>query len=254
MNISIEDIDTVKLDKFIINNVNKTFTTKINDKKSKQNGRSKSNRKKREPLMPFHNKSILYEAGIDEAGRGPMFGRVYSACVILPHEGFDHSKMKDSKRFSSKKKILEVYEYIKKNAIDYCVAYEDENVIDDINILQATQQSMHKAIAGLKHRPEHLLVDGNYFRCYNDDKGKVSFTCIEGGDNLYTSIAAASILAKVERDKYIEELCEQYPYLDEYYGLLSNKGYGTKKHMEGIKSHGITQWHRKTFGICKKYA
>ncbi len=254
MDIFGEDIDTAKLDKFLINNVNKALATKTYYKKPKQCKKKGTTRTKREPLQHFHTETILYEAGIDEAGRGPMFGRVYSACVILPHDGFDHSKMKDSKRFSSKKKILEVYEYIKENAIDYCVAYEDETVIDDINILQATQQSMHKAIAGLKHRPEHLIVDGNYFRCYNDKKGIISFTCIEGGDNLYTAIAAASILAKVERDMYIEEMCKQYPYLDEHYGLLSNKGYGTKKHMDGIKTHGITPWHRKTFGICKQFA
>jgi ribonuclease HII len=249
----ISNIDTTKLDKFIITNVNNALHNKIGYKKQIKKARSKPTKNKRKPLQHFHNETYVYEAGIDEAGRGPMFGRVYSACVILPRKEFDHSKMKDSKRFSSKKKILEVYEYIKNNAIDYCVSYEDEKVIDNINILQSTQQSMHKAIAGLKHRPDHLLVDGNYFRPYNDDKGIIPFTCIEGGDNLYTSIAAASILAKVERDLYIEQLCEQHPYLDDRYGLLSNKGYGTKKHMDGIKEFGITQWHRKTFGICKRF-
>lgn len=217
-------------------------------------GRKKS--KKKEPLLHHMNDHITYEAGIDEAGRGPMFGRVYSACVILPHndETFDYSCLKDSKRFSSHKKLMSVYEYIKENAVDYCVCYEDEATIDNINILQATQQCMHSTIKGLTHRPEHLLVDGNYFKIYKDKKGVIPFTCVESGDNTYCAIAAASILAKVERDKYIEELCKENPELDTHYGLLSNKGYGTKKHIDGIKEHGISEWHRKTFGICKKFA
>jgi len=105
-----------------------------------------------------------------------------------------------------------------------------------------------------------LLVDGNYFKPYttlNKTKTKmetIKYQLIEGGDNKYTSIAAASILAKVERDKYIEDLCVLNPELIEHYGIDSNKGYGSKKHMDGIKQHGITKWHRKTFGICKEFA
>ena len=185
-----------------------------------------------------------------------MFGRVYSACVILPYNdsSFKYDLIKDSKRFSSKKKIKEVYDHIKEYAIDYCVAYEDETTVDSVNILQATQLSMHKAIRGLHHRPQQLIVDGNYFRPYRDAEGIIPFRCIENGDNCYTSIAAASILAKVERDAYIVEMCAQHPYLDEKYGLLSNKGYGTKRHLDGIREHGITPWHRQTFGICKQFA
>ena len=184
-----------------------------------------------------------------------MFGRVYSACVILPKNDpdFNYACLKDSKKFTSKKKINEVYEYIKANAIDYCVCYEDEKAIDEINILQATQRSMHHTIQGLKQRPQYLLVDGNYFKVYRDKKGTIPFTCIKGGDDKYCSIAAASILAKVERDAYILTLCEENPELDTHYSLCSNKGYGTKKHIEGIKKYGITQWHRKTFGICKTF-
>jgi len=105
----------------------------------------------------------------------------------------------------------------------------------------------------------HLLVDGNYFNTIhqlNTITNKIemiTYNTIEGGDNKYSAIAAASILAKVERDKYIDELCAENPTLVEYYGLNSNKGYGAKKHMEGIKAHGITEWHRKSFGICKNY-
>ena len=105
----------------------------------------------------------------------------------------------------------------------------------------------------------NLLIDGNYFNpitTFNKKTNKletVPYLTVEGGDNKYASIAAASILAKVERDKYIDELCEQNPTLSEYYGIDSNKGYGAKKHMDGIKEHGITIWHRRTFGICKNY-
>tara|TARA_B100000925_G_scaffold290739_1_gene276676 strand:- start:1427 stop:2122 length:696 start_codon:yes stop_codon:yes gene_type:complete len=220
----------------------------------------------KEPLKTSYSNDYNYEIGIDEVGRGPMFGRVYTAAVILPkNDSFDHSQMKDSKRFSSKKKINEVAEYIKKNAIAYAVSYESEDVIDKINILQATHSSMHKAVKeildkNISQEKVLLLVDGNNFKpymCYDKEKGlysQVNHKCIEGGDNKYTAIAAASILAKVERDKYIEELCSEYPHLDERYDLLSNKGYGTKAHMDGIKKHGITAWHRRTYGICKNYS
>jgi len=211
------------------------------------------------------------EIGVDEVGRGPLFGRVYSAAVILPKDGsFDHSKMKDSKKFSSKKKIAEVAQYIKENALTWNITYEDEKTIDDINILQATQQSMHKSIQGVLAKYNAiendktdkkflLLVDGNYFKPYtrvNKTKKaieQVPHICVEGGDNKYSAIAAASILAKVERDTYIEELCKEHPDLISKYAIDSNKGYGAAKHLAGIKEHGITIWHRRTFGICKNY-
>ena len=105
----------------------------------------------------------------------------------------------------------------------------------------------------------NLLIDGNYFNPINIINKKtnkletIPYTCVEGGDNKYTAIAAASILAKVERDKYIEELCGKHPELIEHYAINSNKGYGAKKHIDGIKEHGITIWHRRSFGICKNY-
>ena len=104
-----------------------------------------------------------------------------------------------------------------------------------------------------------LLIDGNYFNpitILNKITSKfepIPYTTIEGGDNKYTAIAAASILAKVERDKYIDELCEQHPTLIEHYSIHSNKGYGAKKHLDGIKKYGITIWHRRSFGICKTF-
>lgn len=229
----------------------------------------KKKRNIQQPLkICFDNNTNIIELGIDEAGRGPMFGRVYAGLVVLPKDdSIDHSQMKDSKKFHSKKKIEQVAEYIKDNAVAWAVEYEDEQTIDDINILQATQSAMHKCIKTVLKKLTDvnldrllLLVDGNYFKPYttlNKTKTKmetIKYQLIEGGDNKYTSIAAASILAKVERDKYIEDLCVLNPELIEHYGIDSNKGYGSKKHMDGIKQHGITKWHRKTFGICKEFA
>ena len=217
------------------------------------------------------------EIGADEAGRGPLFGRVYSAAVILPKDNsFDHSKMKDSKKFHSKKQIDEVADYIKKNALAWYISFEDEKTIDEINILQATQKAMHSAILETRKQYNdimkkqnkkesndysfYLLIDGNYFNpitYFNKSFNKLEmlpYSCIEGGDNKYTAIAAASILAKVERDKYIEELCKENPELIEKYGIDQNKGYGAKQHIDGIKEHGITVWHRRSFGICKSFS
>jgi ribonuclease HII len=214
----------------------------------------------------FDENNSAYEIGVDEVGRGPMFGRVYTAAVVLPKDesAFNHFMMKDSKRFHSKKKIDAAASYIKENAIAYSVSYEEACVIDNINILQATQQAMHNSIKEtIKQLPTdaeiQLLIDGNYFKPYSTFSKErrmfetVSHVCIEGGDNKYTAIAAASILAKVARDQYIADLCEQYPELDEKYGIAKNKGYGSKQHLDGIQNNGITSWHRRTFGICKKF-
>jgi ribonuclease HII len=227
-----------------------------------------------QPLLKscYTEDKTVFEIGVDEVGRGPLFGRVYTAAVILPKDGsFDCSMVKDSKKFHSKKKIDEAADYVKKNALAWYISFEDEKTIDEINILQATQTSMHDSILEVikqynKKMPVDnsgmsysLLIDGNYFKpiTYLNKKTNrieaIPHTTVEGGDNKYASIAAASILAKVERDRYITELCEQNPTLSEYYGIDSNKGYGAKRHMDGIKTHGITIWHRRSFGICKNY-
>jgi len=241
------------------------------DEKMNQNEKPPLKRVKHEPLQKcYTNESNVIEIGIDEVGRGPLFGRVYVSAVILPKDdSFDHSKMKDSKKFHSKKKIEETAEYIKNSSIAWVVCYEDEVVIDEINILQATQKAMHKCIAEIINKnPDlfnnsetkiQLLIDGNYFNPYTyfNKKRKIleqiPHVCIEGGDNKYSTIAAASILAKVARDTYIEDLCKENPHLIEHYNIDSNKGYGAKKHLDGIKEHGITIWHRRSFGICKNY-
>ena len=195
------------------------------------------------------------EAGIDEVARGCLLGRVYTCAVIWNKENdedFDHPIMKDSKRFN-KEKREEMAEYIKNCALDYSIAYNDEKKIDKINILNATFDSMHKSLDGLNIDIDNILVDGNRFKPYLNKEGNyVPHICFEKGDTKYYAIAAASILAKVEHDKYIRELCEEYPELDEKYDLLSNMGYGTESHINGIKKYGISQFHRKTFGICKE--
>jgi len=219
----------------------------------------------------FTENQNIIEIGIDEVGRGPLFGRVYASAVILPKTNeFKHNEMKDSKKFTSKKKIQAISKYIKENAIAWSINYETENRIDEINILQATQHAMHNCITDIIRQLETkniefnlndllLLIDGNYFKPFikfNPISNKfetILHHAIEQGDNKFTSIAAASILAKVERDNYIEELCNENPELKEKYKIDTNKGYGSKHHIEGIKTHGITQWHRKTFGICKNY-
>lgn len=219
---------------------------------------------KKEPLKTSFINEAKYEIGIDEAGRGPMFGRVYTSAVILPKDdNFDHSKIKDSKRFHSQKKIKEVAEYIENNALFWSVQYMEHDEIDKMNIREATIYCMHKCINDIiKQMDEiksfddyYLLIDGNDFKPYgklfNNRLTYINHTCIEGGDNLYTPIAAASILAKVHRDEYIDELCNKYPLLDDYYSLRSNKGYGTSKHITGIYKNGISPWHRRTYGLCK---
>jgi ribonuclease HII len=219
--------------------------------------------KKQEKLLEkyYYNDNKIIEIGIDEAGRGPMLGRVYAAAVILPKDdSFQHNLMKDSKRFTSEKKIKQVADYIKNNAIAWSIGYSDETEIDEINIRNATYNSMHRALKNILDDCKQylILVDGNDFKPYTKYDNKLGLiqiphTCITGGDNKYTSIAAASILAKVARDEYIEKLCSDNPELEIRYNILKNKGYGTKIHLDGINTYGITKYHRKTFGICQNY-
>jgi len=238
------------------------------------------------PLSSTPQFTHRYEIGVDEAGRGPLFGRVYTGAVILPSPApvsssdtttaifgaFDFTLLKDSKKFTSDKKIREVANYIKEHAIAWAVSYEEADVIDRINIRRATLQCMrnsintviknHSVTLSMPTSPDDylLLIDGNDFipmGNYNQDTDEIdtyTHVCIEGGDNTYACIAAASILAKVARDDYIENLCDQHPVLDEMYSLRGNKGYGAKKHLDGIRRHGITQWHRRTYGICKSFS
>lgn len=216
-------------------------------------------------LKPYYNNNNNIEIGIDEAGRGPLFGRLYVAAVVLPKgPEFQHCDMKDSKKFHSKKKIKDIAEYIKSNAISWSVQYVEPEVIDEINIRQAVFKGMHECIRDILYKMNitdinnnlFLLIDGNDFRpftLYNENTEEIEtipYETIEKGDNKYTAIAAASILAKVHHDEYISKLCSNYPELIEKYGLDKNVGYGTKQHITGIELNGITQWHRKSFARC----
>lgn len=142
-----------------------------------------------------------------------------------------------------------MYQYIIDNAIEYNINFIDNKIIDKINILEATMLSMNKSITGLKTNIDTVLIDGNRFKTYLNEYSKpinfVSFETIVKGDSLYASIAAASILAKVSRDRYMKQLSAEYP----QYGWETNMGYGTKKHMDAIKQYGYTPYHRTTFKI-----
>jgi ribonuclease HII len=194
------------------------------------------------------------EVGLDECARGVLLGRIYAAAVILPKK-IDDEKIKlikDSKKLSKKKRIL-MAKFIKEIALDYTIQWCDEKVVDEINILNANQKAFHKCLDTLKMRPNSILVDGNIFHNYRHEDEFVKHTCIIKGDNAYYSIAAASILAKVTHDEYILNLCIDHPELLKY-DLDNNMGYGTKKHLDAIEKFGITPFHRKTFGCCKKFS
>ena len=198
--------------------------------------------------------------GVDESGRGPLFGRVYCAAVILPNQNsaFNMDIIKDSKKFSSFKKLCDVSKYIKENSLYWNIAYVSEKMIDKINIREATFQCMHQAIRGLISKLNSmdelkLHIDGNAFNpltiYHNNSFIELPYECIVGGDNSDKAIGAASILAKVARDEYIIDMCNTYPELNEKYGLEKNKGYGTLQHRNGIKQYGRTQWHRESFRL-----
>ena len=194
-------------------------------------------------------------AGVDEVARGCLFGRVYAAAVIWRDSSdldkllnilrIKNIKLKDSKKLSRKDREFLRY-YIENLSLDYSVGWCDSGEVDSLNISNATFKSMHKALDKLTIIPEMILVDGNRFKKYKD----IEHECIIKGDSKITSISAASILAKVYHDQYIIDLIKKHPELKKY-DLHSNMGYGTKKHLDAIKKHGITKYHRKTFGICK---
>ena len=202
--------------------------------------------------------------GVDEAGRGPLFGDVYTSAVILPGDDFDRSCLKDSKKFTSKNKIKKVFDYIIENCKYYSIDYADHEEVDKHNILQATQNSMHRSINNvinllIKDNPTlnlnciKIKVDGNYFRDFkyfhNDMIHIINHECLVKGDSLCKEISASSILAKVSRDNYIQSFIEENPEYEEKYHLSKNKGYGTKQHIQGIKEFGYSPYHRKTFKL-----
>ncbi len=188
-------------------------------------------------LQSRYTESTIIEAGIDEAGRGCLAGPVYAAAVVLPDD-YRNSIINDSKALNERIREKIRLE-IEKEAISWSVASVSAEIIDEINILQASIRAMHLAIQGLNIIPELLLIDGNRFTPYPN----IIHKCIVKGDGLYMSIAAASILAKTHRDEFMTRLSETFP----HYKWNQNKGYPTAQHREAINRHGITSWHRKTF-------
>jgi len=189
-------------------------------------------------LKYFLEKNRL-EAGCDEAGRGCLAGPVFAAAVILPAR-VRFPELNDSKQVTAATRD-KLRISIKKKALAWAVAMVDHEGIEQMNILWAAIHAMHLAIDRLGHRPEVLLIDGNKFKPYRD----LPYQCVIGGDGIYASIAAASILAKTHRDEYMQGLHAEFP----HYGWNVNKGYGTKLHREGIRLHGLTPYHRKGFNM-----
>lgn len=183
----------------------------------------------------------LIEAGCDEAGRGCLAGSVFAAAVILPVDFF-HPDLNDSKQINEAKRDM-LRPIIEKEAIAWSVASVNPAEIDTINILNASILAMHKALDGLKKKPGLLLIDGNRFHKYK----RIPHKCIIGGDGLYASIAAASVLAKTYRDEYMEQLHAEFP----VYGWDQNKGYGTIKHRKALLEHGPSPFHRLSFRLHK---
>jgi ribonuclease HII len=189
-------------------------------------------------LKHSYHKDLL-EAGCDEAGRGCFAGPVFAAAVILPPD-FKHKLLNDSKKMTHEQR-MEVRPYIEEKALAWAVGSCTAEEIDTINILRASFEAMHRAIAQLKVIPQHLLIDGNRFNRYEG----IPHLCIIEGDGKYKNIAAASVLAKTYRDDYMVKLHEEFPQYDWH----NNKGYGTPKHREAILEFGITDHHRKSFRL-----
>jgi len=193
-------------------------------------------------LLPYYKEGVI-EAGCDEAGRGCLAGSVYAAAVILPTD-YHNDLLNDSKQLTAKQRYR-LREEIERDAVAWALGIVSPQEIDEMNILRASITAMHRAIDGLKVRPEHLIIDGNRFMPYKNGGKVVPHTTIVKGDGKYLSIAAASILAKTYRDDYMKELHQEYP----FYGWDHNAGYPTKEHRQGIENHGTTPYHRMTFNL-----
>lgn len=189
-------------------------------------------------LKPYHTEGVI-EAGCDEAGRGCLAGDVYAAAVILPPD-FENELLNDSKQLTEAQRYR-LREVIEKEAIAWAVGIVTAEEIDKINILRASILAMHRAVDGLKVRPQHLLIDGNKFSPFPG----IPHNTVIKGDATYMSIAAASILAKTYRDDYMQAIAREYP----MYDWQSNKGYPTAKHRAAIREHGVSPHHRLSFNL-----
>lgn len=189
-------------------------------------------------MLKFY-KDREFEAGTDEAGRGCLAGPVTAAAVILPCS-FTEESLNDSKKLSASSRNR-LRPLIEGNAISYGIAHIETDIIDTINILNASILAMHEAINKLSKVPNFLIVDGNRFKPFNE----IPYECIIKGDSKYQSIAAASILAKTYRDSFMEKIHVEFP----MYNWKQNKGYGTEEHRQAIRDYGITKYHRKSFKL-----
>lgn len=196
------------------------------------------------------------EMGLDESGRGPLLGRVYAAAVVIGDQKDEKEEkiplITDSKKMSSHQRQI-AEEWIINHVKAYAVAYAEPSEIDEINILEATRNCMQQVADTIHEKHPHirrLIIDGWRWE-KKFDREKYDIHSVVKGDAIYLSIAMASILAKEAHDRYIIDLCNQFPDLHEKYDLLNNMGYGTKKHIEGLKKHGPSDFHRKTFKPCK---
>ena len=190
----------------------------------------------------LYKKGINLIGGIDEVGRGPLIGPVVASCVILP-VNYHLEGLTDSKKLSEKKRE-KFYDILMKDAISIGIGIVSEKEIDELNIYQATKKAMALAVDNMKIKPEHILVDAMPLEL------DIPTTSIIKGDAKSITIAAASVIAKVTRDRMLEELDKKYP----MYDLKHNKGYPTKKHLEALKEYGITKYHRLSYGPVKKYS
>ena len=191
-------------------------------------------------LKAFNND--LFVCGVDEAGRGCLAGPVTAAAVILP-KNYKNKLIQDSKKINAHNR-MKLYDEITSIAIDYSIIDIPNDIIDSINVLESTFLAMNKAISKIIRKADYIIIDGNQFKT----KNKFKYECVIRGDSIYQSIAAASILAKVHRDKLMVKYNKEYP----YYDWINNKGYGTIKHKSAIKKFGISIYHRKSFNLLNK--
>ena len=192
-----------------------------------------------EPHLLNYLHADLIEAGCDEAGRGPLAGPVFAAAVILPKD-FHHPLLNDSKKMTEKSRDI-LRPIIEREAVAWAVEEVSAEEIDTINILNASITGMQRAVLKLDVKPDFLLIDGNRFKPMKE----YEHLCVVKGDGKYTSIAAASVLAKTYRDEYMRRLSQEYP----QYGWERNMGYPTKEHVDAIIKHGYTPHHRKSFHL-----
>ena len=191
-------------------------------------------------LKAFNND--LFVCGVDEAGRGCLAGPVTAAAVILP-KNYKNKLIQDSKKLNAHNR-MKLYDEITSIAIAYSIIDIPNDIVDSINVLESTFLAMNKAISKIIRKADYIIIDGNQFKT----KNKFKYECVIRGDSIYQSIAAASILAKVHRDKLMVKYNKEYP----YYDWINNKGYGTIKHKSAIKKFGISIYHRKSFNLLNK--